>query len=144
MKVVSVVVAAAPERVWRIYSKLAWNEWDNDIKEMQVIDGATCDGLIDGKKLFITMMDGKQHTATIKNVQEYQKFSYTAPLPGGVSLVADHELEPMADGGGTRVTHRFGFTGFLGGVYAYLTKNYVQNGLDTNTVLLKKLAESSS
>lgn len=71
MKTVSVVAAATPERIWKIYSKLAWNEyvrfllcvdefavvhnscecdfdafvfdgrWDHDIKEMKSADCST-------------------------------------------------------------------------------------------------------
>ena len=59
-------------------------------------------------------------------------------------MVAVHTLERLADGAGTKITHTFGFTGLLGGVFRLVTKTYVQHGLDTNTRLLKELAEADT
>ena len=77
--------------------------------------------------------------------------SRRAPLPGGCQMIAVHTLEPLGgmnedpDGGGggvrTRITHTFQFSGIFAGIFRWVTASYVQNGLDTNTVALKALAE---
>jgi hypothetical protein len=85
------------------------------------------------------MKDGKKHVATVKDVSENKCFTYTAPLPGS-KLVAIHALEAL-DNGDTRITHSFDFTGIGSGVYGWLTKDYVQNGLEQNTAALRVLAE---
>jgi hypothetical protein len=101
--------------------------------------------------------DGKTHVATLCDVQQQRCFSYSAPLPG-CQMVATHTLEPLAaggggagdggggggagGGGGTRITHTFAFRGMMGGMFRWLTADYVQNGLDTNTAALKALAEA--
>ena len=151
-KSASVVTSATPQRVWSVYQALRWQEWDHDIASMCPVAGGASEGLVDGSSVQITMAkDGKTHTATIFDVHEARCFSYRAPLPGGCQMIAVHTLEPVggaddgADGGGgavsTRITHTFQFSGMLAGLFRWMTANYVQNGLDTNTVALKALAE---
>ena len=148
-KSASVVTSATPQRVWSIYEALCWQEWDHDIASMRRNGTA---GLADGSSVQITMAkDGKTHTATMFDVHEARCFSYRAPLPGGCQMIAVHTLEPLGgmdedpDGGGggvrTRITHTFQFSGIFAGIFRWVTASYVQNGLDTNTVALKALAE---
>jgi len=102
--------------------------------------------------------DAKQHTATISNVHspytpssaDKASFTYKAQLPGGVQLVATHELESISVDAEdsakriqTRVKHTFDFEGgwLMKGVYRMATKGYVQAGLEANTQALKRLVE---
>ena len=148
-KSASVITSATPQRIWSIYQALSWQEWDHDIASMRRNGTA---GLADGSSVQITMAkDGKTHTATMFDVHEARCFSYRAPLPGGCQMIAVHTLEPLGGvdedanrgGGGvrTRITHTFQFSGILAGIFRWMTASYVQNGLDTNTVALKELAE---
>lgn len=148
-KSVSVVTSAEPARVWAVYRTLRWQEWDHDIESMVPLGTpGEPNPLAEGKKISITMRDGKTHTARLYDVHEERAFSYTAPLPG-CELVATHTLEALgpagvgSGGGGTRITHTFEFRGLLGGLFRWLTSSYVQCGLDTNTAALKVLAESA-
>ena len=134
-KSVTVVSEAVPEKIWAVYRALAWQDWDQDIASM-----TSEDHLRDGGVVRITMKDGKQHTATLQDVIKNQTFTYTAPLPGAI-LIAKHELAP-AEGGGTTITHSFDFHGVMGGLFRWMTADYVQRGLDTNTQMLKEVAES--
>ena len=134
-KSASVVVRASPQRVWQVYNALTWQDWDHDIATMS---GST---LQEGVAVNITMKDGKTHTATFENVVKDEQFDYTASLPGGGRLLATHALQNLGDGT-TRVTHTFDIDGFVvGRLYRWLTRDYVQNGLDTNTAALKHLVE---
>jgi hypothetical protein len=142
-KSVSVVTHAKPERVWEVYSAFRWQEWDHDIESMNAVQEG---GLVDGSQVRITMKkDRKTHVATFSEVSRNQCFTYTAPLLGS-SLVAVHRLEALQEGElvtGTRITHSFDFTGYLaGGLFRWLTADYVQHGLEANTAMLKQLAES--
>ena len=140
MKTVSVLTSATPERVWAVYRTLRWQDWDHDIASMCAAPTSPAAGLVEGSAVLITMQkDSKVHTATISDVVENECFTYSAPLPGS-KMVAVHKLERVADG--TRITHSFDFGGFLGGLFRMATKEYVQNGLDTNTRMLKDLAEA--
>lgn len=138
MYTMSVVAACSAPRIWAIYAALRWQEWDHDIAAM------TANGpLADATVLTITMRDGKTHVATLRDVRPPECFSYTAPLPGGATLVATHELQP-APPHGTTITHSFGFTGLLGGLFRLVTANYVQNGLRANTAALRAMAEEAA
>mmetsp|Transcript_12635 Transcript_12635/g.21377 ORF Transcript_12635/g.21377 Transcript_12635/m.21377 type:complete len:143 (-) Transcript_12635:138-566(-) len=134
-KAVSVIANASPSRVWHEYSKLAWHEWDHDISEMS---GTT---LKDGETVKITMQkEGRKHHATLSDVQVNKCFSYSAPLPGS-KILATHTLEKISENQ-TKITHTFDFEGvIMGSLYQWLTRKYVQDGLDSNTLALKKLVE---
>jgi len=136
-KSVSIVVSASPQRIWQVYSQLTWQDWDLDIRTM-----SAASGIREGAAAHITMKDGKTHVATFKSVSENERFSYTAPLPGGALLQATHSLEQLGTGT-TRVTHTFDIDGgvLIGRLYRWLTRDYVQHGLDTNTAALKELVE---
>ncbi|CAE8603906.1 unnamed protein product [Polarella glacialis] len=139
-KSASVITSAKPERVWEVYSALSWQEWDHDIAEVRAEGiGKAAGAIVNGARVVITMVkDRKMHNATFRDVVQNQCFTYIAPLPGS-SLIAVHTLEPVAEG--TRITHTFDFSGMFGGLYRWLTADWVQKGLDTNTVALKALAE---
>ena len=133
----SVIAKAKPERIWQIYCALAWQEWDHDIATMTAESTLT-----HGAKVFITMKDGKRHTATLSDVENAQRFSYSAPLPGAI-LTATHTLTAVE--GGTKITHTFDIDGSfgVGKFFRWLTRDYVQHGLENNTAALKQLAEAS-
>lgn len=139
-KSVSVRTTAKPLDVWNIYSQFNWQDWDHDIKSMEKLDVSI--GLVNNAKLIINMKDGKSHIATLSDVNENLCFTYTAPLPGS-TLIAIHTLETL-DNGETLITHSFDFLGYIGKVFKWLTKDYVQHGLEINTAEIKKMAEAAS
>jgi len=139
MQTVSVVALCPPEKVWGIYRQQHWEQWYHDIKTMKPLDEAA--RFVAGAQLSIEMKDGKTHVATLRDVVENKCFTYTAPLPGS-TMVATHTLEQV-EGGGTRITHSFDFTGIvMGGLFRWLTRDYVENGLNTNTAALKAMSEA--
>ena len=99
------------------------------------------EGIKNGAQVKVVMNDGKVHLATLSEVEENLQFSYSAPLPGA-TMVAGHFLEELPGEGGTRVTHKFGYIGLLSGFYHLLTRSYVKNGLEGNTLGLKNILEA--
>ena len=139
-KSVSVVTSALPERVWRVYAQLRWHEWDHDIESMAAAPTNSAPGLVDGNQFVIYMKDRTKHTVTLSDVVENERFAYAGPLTGS-QLVAVHRLERCAEG--TRITHSFEFTGFLGGIFRLAAAGPVQRGLEANTLMLRTLAEAA-
>ena len=139
-KSVSVVTSALPERVWRVYAQLRWHEWDHDIESMAAAPSNRAPGLVDGNVFVIHMKDRTQHTVTVSDVVEHERFTYAGPLTGS-QLVAVHRLERCDEG--TRITHSFEFTGFLGGIFRMAAAGPVQRGLEQNTLMLRTLAEAA-
>ena len=86
------------------------------------------------------MKDRTKHTVTLSDVVENERFAYAGPLTGS-QLVAVHRLERCAEG--TRITHSFEFTGFLGGIFRLAAAGPVQRGLEANTLMLRTLAEAA-
>ena len=134
---VAVEIAASPERVWEVLADIErWSEWTPSITSAQKLD--------DGRYR-VKQPRFPAAVWTVTSWEPAKGFSWTA-RSGGVTTVADHELQPGAgDGAGaTTVTLRIRQTGPMAGVVALLfgsrARRYVQQEADG----LKRQSEAGS
>jgi len=103
----SVDIAAPPERVWAIMADVErWHEWTASITSVARLDTGPL-GL--GSRALVRQPRLRPATFEVTEFNAGRNFTWKT-TSGGISAVADHVVEPAADG--ARVTISIDFDGF--------------------------------
>jgi uncharacterized protein YndB with AHSA1/START domain len=131
-----IVIAASPETVFRIYEDVQhWHTWDPDTKQ------AFLEGPFRvGSRGRITPPKGMTVPMVLTQVEPNKCFTVESKIPL-FRMLFEHELVSVE--GGTEVTHRVTFSGFLSIFLGPMLSRQLNSGLPVTLQKLKALAEGT-
>ena len=135
-------ISAKPSTVWALVATLNWQEWDEDVKAVENIQGG---GLVNGGSADLVLTSGARGTATFTDVRENEHFAYGAPLVGWGLLRAESSLSltPIAGGERTHAKYTFKLAGLLGGLAHAANSQQVVGGTESGLRRIKELSEAA-
>lgn len=131
------MVAASPERIYRIYEDVAnWPAWDPDTKS------ASLDGPLKvGARGRLTPTRGNTVPMEVTHAAPGKAFTVESRIPL-FRMVFEHELTRR--GSGTEVVHRVTFSGLLAPIVGRVLSRQLDAGLPVTLGNLKRLAEGEA
>jgi carbon monoxide dehydrogenase subunit G len=109
--------AAAPQRVWSIWSDPNnWSRWNSGIQSAEV-DGP----IVDGAKGKMTTNRGTTHDVTFSNVVEGRGFSMTMNGPPLTTFTFSCQVAP--EGAGSKISQDVAMAGLLGPLFGAMMGN---------------------
>jgi hypothetical protein len=129
-----VLIAASPERIFKIYEDVAnWHTWDPDTKS------ASLDGSLGvGARGSLTPTKGRTVPMLITAAKTGRSFTVESKLPM-FRMLFEHELIPR--GTHTEVIHRVTMAGLLSTVFGPILTKQLDAGLPVTLANLRRLAE---
>jgi uncharacterized protein YndB with AHSA1/START domain len=133
----SLETAAAPEKVWRIWSDTnTWADWNPDVTAIS-LSGPFASGTTGS----MTTKAGGTHKIELRDVQPGRAFTLvTSPVPLGSFAF---RCEVAAAGSGSRISQGVSMSGPLGGLYSAMMGERIANGFSPILAGLKRRAESA-
>lgn len=128
------LIPTGPEAIFRLYADVRlWSEWDPDTRQ------ASLDGpFVVGSRGRLLPTEGRAVPMVLTAVTPNRSFTVECRIPG-FKMVFDHELRPVA--GGTEVTHRATFSGWLAPVLGRMLVARLRTGLPRTLASLSEHAQ---
>jgi len=136
---ITIDIQAPRDRVWAVMSDVEhWSEWTSTINSIRLLDPGP---LAAGKKAVVRQPKLLPARWLVTEVEEGRSFTWTTRHPG-VLVTARHSIEEV--GSCSRITLSLDFSGFLGPLFARLTRGLNTSYLDIEARGLKKRAEEDA
>ena len=134
-------IEAPPERVWSLLADLhTWPVWDPDFVEVLQVDR----GLVEGGGMIMELEEERKSKIRFSRVKSNESFVWQARMIFGlIRTTSRFKLEPLNEGGATRLTYSFKMHGLLGGMVSFLNPGAMIAGTEIGLENIKKLAEKN-
>jgi len=130
-------IDALPQRVWEVMIDVErWSEWTSSVTQIRRLDKGP---LAVGSRAFVRQPRVLPAIWKVTSVEPYRSFTWTTGVPGLLSAVAVHSVEPFEKGSRAALVLTFG--GVLGRIVARLTKNLNDRYLALEAQGLKRRTE---
>jgi uncharacterized membrane protein len=130
-------VAAPPSRVWEVMSDLdRWPEWTRSVSSVKRLGD---EPFAIGTKVLVRQPGLPPAVWKISTIETGRSFTWTSSAPG-IHVTATHSAAPAA--GGSRVTLRLEYQGFVGELFARLTEKITERYMSYEADGLKARSEN--
>jgi uncharacterized protein YndB with AHSA1/START domain len=136
-------VDASPDRVFAVMTDIEkWPEWTPTVTRVERLDGSSLPLALNNR---IRIVQPKVPPAewTVTALEAGRGFRIVSRAPGA-TVVANHWIEPLRDGKGSRVTLSVTFSGWLGKVIARLMRGLNERYLAQEAAGLKRRSEETA
>jgi uncharacterized protein YndB with AHSA1/START domain len=134
----SVETAAAPEKVWRIWSDMStWGEWNPNVSTMDWQGG-----FVSGSSGVMNTRAGQHHKMELVDVQPGRSFGLLTRVVPGTRFRFNCRIEPGTAGGKTKVSQTVEVGGPLGPVMGGMLGPQVSKEFGTLLTNLAHKAEA--
>jgi carbon monoxide dehydrogenase subunit G len=132
-------IAAPPERVWAVMADVErWPEWTPTVRGIRRWDRGP---LAVGSRALVRQPRLPPALWRVSELREGRSFTWVSGGPG-VCVVAEHSVEPLANGARARLSVRF--TGWLGPLLARLTHRLNERYLALEAEGLRKRSTAAA
>lgn len=135
----TLTTTASRERIWQLWTDVAgWPRWDTPLQSASL--EATIGTGISGR---LVTRSGQRSQFTVTEFAPVNSYAFCTNLPGA-TLTVRRFFGRGQDGGRLEFTHRVGFSGPLGGLFAALLGRGFMRQLPEVMTKLRQLAEGTS